>query len=108
MLFTVKERILLLGVLPPTSGSALYLRIIRKLREDLSFSEDEAAALNIHEQDGMLLFNNGPEKEIEVGPVAVEFIAKSLREMDQSGRLSEDSLGLFERFVEAPAVASNG
>ena len=50
MQLSVAERLLLLNVLPK-EGDILSLRIVLKLKEELSFSEAEHAALKFH-QDG--------------------------------------------------------
>jgi len=81
MLLTVKERIVLGQALIGVRGNLTELRIIRQLREDLSFSEEEHKELNIQiEGDGIFWNTEGEQpKEIEIGDVARKIIVNRLR-----------------------------
>lgn len=57
MKFSVMERMLLLSLLPET-GSFTNLKLLRKTREDLSFTEDENRKLHFREEDGQMLWDN--------------------------------------------------
>lgn len=101
MKFTVKERLLLLQ-LPPARGSILIVRPLRQFRESLSFNEQEIADLK--------LVMNGPsikwdtsvsaDKEVEVGPAVKIYIADTLKALSDNSQLSEETVGLYDRFVE--------
>jgi hypothetical protein len=100
--FTIRERLLLLPILPH-EGSITDLRIIRELREALTFSEAEHAELGIqHEDNGIVRWNpekNDATKDIEVGSVARKVIAKALKRASDQEALSEAHIPLYERFV---------
>lgn len=100
MLFSVKERLLLLNVFPPTSGNIIFVRIIRQFRDALSFSEEEAARLKFSFVENQTSWeDDGSEKEIECGPQVLEFIKRGLQALDAQERVTEDLLPLFDRFV---------
>lgn len=101
MILSVKERLILLSTLP-AQGDITALKIIRKLREDLSFSEDEHKKLKfIQEQDGVR-WDDKEEmpKDIQIGEKAMDIIVDSLKKLNAQKKLSMDHLDVYERFVE--------
>lgn len=103
MLLTTFERLLLLNILPK-QGDLTTIRIVRKLREDLSFSEAEHAALQFEEtgEKGLRWIKDADTpKEVEIGAKARNIIADVLTGLDKAKQLTEEHLPLYERFVEA-------
>ena len=100
MELTVKERLLLLSILPQ-EGSFTTIKIIRKLREELSFSEEEHEELGFRESDGKVGWDEGAEKmkEVEIGLKATDVVAAALKELDRKNSLHVDHFSLFEKFV---------
>jgi hypothetical protein len=100
----VTERFLLLGILGGVTANITELRILRELREELSFSEEEHARLKIVEEGGRLLWEDDPEKplvkEVEVGGVARGLIVRRLKEMNRNGQLADDHLDIIDLFPE--------
>lgn len=101
MELNVVDRLMLLNVLPK-EGNITTLKIVRKLREDLSFSEEEHKVLNIENKDGMTLWNPEPnvKKEIEIGEKATDVIVDALKDLNSKNKLQEDHLNLWDIFVE--------
>jgi hypothetical protein len=100
MLLSVFDRLILLNILPH-EGDYTTLKILRQLREDLSFSEEEHAALQFT-QDGTNMkwrSDGAADKEIQIGPKAHNIIADRLKELDKAKKLHEQHMGLYERFV---------
>lgn len=95
------ERIILLNVLP-REGDFTTLKIIRKLREDLSFSEEEHKALQFKQEDGKVLWVAEADiaKPVEIGEKAKEIIRNRFKELSEQKKLKEEHLPLYERFVE--------
>jgi len=97
---SVKDRLVLLNILPEQSSLAT-IRIVRELREELSFSEEEHAATNMRNvDDGRLMWDEGrvPDKAIEVGPKAAGVIRDALAKLDKSDELTMDHLDLCDEF----------
>jgi len=97
---SVKNRLMLLGILPP-EGDLTTIRIVRELREGLSFSEGEHADLQMKQVNNQVTWQEGavPDKVLDLGPKAVEVIRKAIKKLDDEKRLTEDHLelvGLFE------------
>lgn len=100
MELTVKERLVLLQALPPT-GNLTELRIIRELRDGLSFSEEEHKEFGIVFGDtGVRWEDTAATKEIEIGDVARSIIVRRLKELNRQGQLTEDHLDIIPKFPE--------
>jgi len=101
MELSVFDRLILLNILPK-EGDFTTLKIVRKLREDLSFSEDEHKALEFNQDGGNVQWKQAGDvpKDITIGEKATDLIADVLKKLDKEKKLQEQHLTLFERFVE--------
>jgi hypothetical protein len=97
----VWERLRLLESLPER-GDFVTLRIVRKLREDLSFSEEEIAALEFKKDGNRLMWKPNVElhREFQFGPKAKSVIEDALKALDRSEGLDGQTMALFEKFVD--------
>ena len=101
MELSVLERLLLLNVLPK-EGDIISVRIIHKLRQDLSFSEDELALLNFTKTgDGGLTWNTDTPvvRTVQIGPKAQTLIADALVVFNNQKKLTIDYIDIYDRFV---------
>jgi len=95
----VKDRLRLLAILPE-QGDLLTLKIVRELREDLSFTEKEHKDWKIKVKGDMITWDDGgDEREYEFGEQANELIKKQLRELDLTKTLKILDLELWEKFI---------
>lgn len=102
MTLTIKERFILLHVLPK-EGNLTTLRIVRELRESLSFSEKEHADYKIKfHENGMVTWDETCDfkKDIPIGNVAMSVISDQLKKMDREKTLMEDHLDIWDVFVK--------
>jgi len=100
MKLSVIERLTLLGILPE-QGSLMTIKIVSKLREELSFDEEEHATLQFQpSEDGKRLQWNMPypDKDVKIGVKAISIIYEALRTADENERLTEQHLPLCEKF----------
>lgn len=99
------ERLTLLSILPK-EGNFLTLKIVRKLREDLSFDEKEHQILKFEQEAGMIKWDtkNDFQKDVNIGEKTFETIANVLKSLDESNKLTEQHFGIYERFVVNPEV----
>ncbi len=102
MEFSIHERILLLGSLATAQGNLATLRIVRDLQNELSFTEEENAKLELKEKDGQLTWkdNSLPPKEIKIGPAGLEAALGLFRTLDSNETLTFEVLPLYERLLE--------
>jgi len=103
----ILERLTLLQCLP-AQGDITTIRIVRKLREDLSFSEAEHTRFGI-QQDGAALRwdpdQSGATKEVKLGDKALEIIRGQLKKLNDEEALKEEHLSVYDKFVgEAEAT----
>lgn len=116
---TVEDRISLLQILP-AEGNFATLRIVRKLREALSFSEAEVRELKFR-QPGQIrpedddkpadqqqrvaegaiawLVAADPRKRFQFGAATLTIIREALTKLETAGKLREQHMGLYEQFV---------
>ena len=101
MKLNVLERLILLSILPK-EGNFTTLKIIRKLRETLSFSEEEHKALKFKEEDGRLFWDSSYEalKDIHVGEKAEDVIVSTLKKMDEEKKLTDEHFSVYEKFID--------
>jgi hypothetical protein len=104
MELSVKERLVLSTILREKQVSdVVTIKIIRKLREELSFSEEEVKSLDIQveEESGFVKWDDKAEKpkDVEIGEVATQIIKRMLQRLNKEGRIHEDWLEVYEKFV---------
>ena len=96
--FGVKDRLMLLGILPP-EGNLATIRIVRELREALSFGEAEHGDLQIVQQGEQIAWSaeqeaiSGP-KAVDIGGKGQEIIREALEKLDKDEKLTDDLLDL--------------
>ncbi len=95
------ERLILLNILPH-EGEFTTLKIVRKLRESLSFSEAEHKALQFKQKGEQVewLVEGDIEKDITIGEKANDIIIETLKKLDKDKKLKDEHFSLFEKFVE--------
>lgn len=97
----VKERWVLLSILPK-EGSFANLKLIRKVREDLSFSEAENKILQFRQDGDIVQWN--PEatvnKGIFFGDVVEGIIRKALVDLDKAEKITENHYSIYEMFMD--------
>ncbi len=93
------ERVMLMDVLP-MQGNIAYLKLHRKLREALSFSEREIAAYGIKFTTQGVTWERGgqEEKEFRFGAMALETVKNALKDQEAAGKLRPDHLTLYAKF----------
>lgn len=102
---SVINRLSLLGLLP-NQGDLTTIKIIRELREELSFTPEEHVVINFQPQpDGRLIWNEEalPDKELKfegIREIILEKVKTQLREMENKGELQLDHLSLYEVLIE--------
>jgi len=95
---TVLERLILLNVLP-SEGDITTVRIMRELREALSFDEEEYERLQFQEQDGRMAWvDDGSTKDVTFGAKAHSLIVEQLTSLSDKGKLTEQHLPVCDKF----------
>ena len=100
MELTVKERIILLTVLPQ-EGTLDTIKIVHELRNALSFDEEEHKQMNIKRLgDGSYEWDEDSPivKEVTVGEIGKKIIKEELDTLNLEGKVTEGHLDLFDKF----------
>ncbi len=103
MKLTILERFVLPTILPE-KGSYANLKLVREVREDLSFTAEEFKLYNIeeHTQGNVtwsLPTSGDPGRDIEFNDVITNLITAKFKEMDQQGSLEDKHISLYEKFI---------
>ena len=100
----ITERIRLLEILPDR-GDIGTLKIVRNLRESLSFTEEDIQDMEIKMEPGdkgsfMYKWNQSKEKPliIDFKPMSLRIITDALKKADQQGSLTEQHISIYEKF----------
>jgi hypothetical protein len=112
MILTVFERACLLSILP-VEGNFKTLRTIRKMREEISLSEEEIKIYEPRMAEGRMewktIDDDGKpipqEADIGIGQIGAEIITERLRHASDEGHLRMEHFTLYEKFI---TEAENG
>jgi len=99
MKLSVLERIMLLDILPQ-QGDYTTLKIVRKLRESLSFDDEEHKEYQFRQEGGSVFWEKEGDKEITIGEKAEDIIIEALKKLNDDKKLKQDQFTLYEKFVE--------
>jgi hypothetical protein len=105
MQLTVRERLIILSILPK-EGDFLTLKLLRKLQSDLSFNEEEHNLYKFVEnkEDNSITWDDKVEqvKEIEIGNKTKDIIVNSLKKLNDQKKLNESHYDVYIKFVGDP------
>jgi len=96
----VFDRLILLNILPK-EGDFMSLKIVRKMREDLSFSEEEHKALQFKQDEGNIQWKQEADlpKEIHFGEKAKDIIVEVLKKLNDDKKLTDQHFSLYCKFI---------
>ena len=99
MKLSVIERIALVNILPK-EGNVKTLRMLRTLKEDLAFSDQENKDLNVRQEGDLIKWDVAMErpKEVHIGETMTDLIKTSMEKLSNEGKLPEVYLDLYDRF----------
>jgi len=101
MNLSIFERLTLLAILPNV-GDFSTLKIIRQLRENLSFDETEHKRLNFKREEKKILWDQEAVQfsDIPIGEKATDIIVDTLKKLDAEKKLADRHYSLYEKFVD--------
>lgn len=99
--FGVLERIVLLNLIPAQKGSYEQLKSIARMKQDLSFSQEEQEKLKFRQEGNTVHWDNNVEerKIIELDDFSLGTIIESLKWASDRNNLAEDQLPIYDKFV---------
>ena len=98
---SVGERLVLMSVLPQ-EGDFITLKVIRKLQEDLSFSEEEHKLYKFVQVENRVSWNDKADqsKEVEIGEKTKNMIVLALSKLNEEKKLKFEHFTLYEKFID--------
>jgi hypothetical protein len=97
----ILERISLMNILP-VEGDVVTVRILKKLRADLGFTEEELKEYEIKSEDNRVTWKeDGYKADISIGEKATDIIKSAFKKLDREGKIREEMLPLYEMFMGA-------
>jgi len=107
---TIMERIVLLSILPK-EGDFTTLKLVRKLREDLSFDEREHKALSFEQVGDQVRWDADKAvqfvKRFTFGDKQLQIISNALKKLDEQKKLQNEHFTLYEKFVVSQLVGDD-
>lgn len=96
---SVLERLTLLNILPER-GNVATLRIVRTLREDLSFTEEEIETFGVTLEEDRVLWDESKTEArgYTFGAVQQKVIVDALQKLDEEGAVELQHLDLMDKF----------
>jgi hypothetical protein len=94
------ERLTLLSILP-AEGNFLTLKLVRELREMLSFSELENKRLSFVQDGDQVRWDESGDilKDCDIGEKMTDLIVETLEELNKKEQLKLQMFSLYEKFV---------
>ena len=101
MELSVLERLVLLNLLPQ-EGNFTTLKLLRKLREELSFNEEEHKTLSLKQDGDQVRWNEEAKivKDVKVEGKMLALVVEILTKLDKEDKLRGEHFTLYEKFVE--------
>ena len=96
----IGERLVLISVLPQ-EGDFTTLKIVRELRESLSFTEEEHKTYEFKQEGNFVIWNKEKDvaKEVKIGEKANDVIVEALKKLNEEKKLRDEHFNLYEKFV---------
>ena len=108
MKLTILDRIMLSNILPK-EGTFANLRLLRVVREEISFNEEENKLLNFKQEGTQLKWESKlvdgiptdvfPERDFRIGDVVTKLIRVELENLNNQSKLTEQHFSIYEKFV---------
>ena len=101
MKLSVMERLVMLNTLP-AEGNFATLKLVRQLREELSFDEEEHKQLNFIQDGEQVHWDESISlvKDCVIGEKMTDLVVEELKKLDMEGKLKDEHFLLYEKFVE--------
>ena len=98
----VVERLVLLNILPK-EGDFTTIKLMRKLRESLSFDEDELKIVQFVQDGDQVTWNVAGAasilKQCQIGEKMADTIHDTLKKLNDEKKLTEQHFSVYEKFV---------
>ena len=100
MELNIKQRLMMLNVLPVEGVRITDLRIVKELQLKVGFTEEEQQQFGFVQNENRLTWNEGADVpvDIDIGPRAHVLIVDALKKLDEEKKLTVDHVELWDLF----------
>lgn len=112
MILNILDRVVLSNILPK-EGTFQNLRLLRVVKEEISFNEEENKLLKFRQEGTQLLWESKlvdgkqvdvfPERDFRIGDVVTKLIRDELEKLNSEAKLTEQHFSVYEKFVAGDA-----
>jgi hypothetical protein len=103
MKLNIAERLALSSVVAQIQGSRASQRIYSDLLHELGLTEQEFIDAKVKDKgNGRIQFDSTFVKDVPIGDFAHAAIINVFAKMDKEETLTQDLIGLYDRFIEPP------
>lgn len=97
----VAERLVTMDILPK-AGTFIEMKVVQGIIKKLSLSNEDIISYDITQKDGRVTWNNkGDEpREFELDQTEVAIVIKSLRNLDETGGVTQETIPVYEKFLQ--------
>lgn len=97
---TIGDRFTILSMLP-VEGNFATLKLLRKLREMLSLTQEEINEYEVKQIGDQITWSNGVKTtEMIFGDYDSEMVRNTLKNLDDEEKLGEAHYSIYEQFME--------
>lgn len=93
----IKERVLLLGLLPKEMDIATLV-IKKDVADKLNLSQEEVLSSGFKAENGSLVWKKDIEKDIEFTNAELSFVKKSIKDASEAKKILDDHYDLIKLF----------
>ena len=78
------------------------MKLLRVLKEELSFTEEENKALEFDQRDEQVFWKQDADisKDVKIGEIMTELIKKELQKLNDEEKLTDAHIDLYDKFME--------
>lgn len=100
MELTVKERLILRGVLPE-KGDFITFKAVQELHEMLSFNDEEITKLSLKQEEGQITWDSQADipREFTFNKTSRDVITKVLEGLNERGEIDGKTFSLYDKFI---------
>lgn len=99
MELAILDRITLLNILP-VEGDVVTVRLLKKLREELGFTEEEIKDHKITSVENRITWEeDGYKAEVGIGEKATDIIKDAFKKLDREKKIREEMIPLYDTFM---------
>lgn len=93
----LKERVLLLGLLPKEMDIATLV-LKKDVTDKLNLSQEEVVSSGFRAENGSLVWENNIEKDIEFTNAELSFVKKAIKDASESKKIIDEHYDLIKLF----------